>query len=210
MTAPSDVPDPGARLPAETLRGAVAQYEAPLLRYAARLTGNAEVARDVVQDAFLRLCAQPRAATEDHLAEWLFTVCRHRALDHHRREGRMQQPAVSTSGPGAEALAEGASSAFAGAASGEADGDPHAVTERRESVSRALALLGTLPRNQQEVIRLKFQEGLSYKEISGITQLTVSHVGVLIHFGLKSLRARMDLAPRLVPAGSPAGRKEQP
>jgi RNA polymerase sigma-70 factor (ECF subfamily) len=46
------------------------------------------------------------------------------------------------------------------------------------------------------VLRLRFQEGLSYKEIAGVMQLTVSHVGVLIHNGLKSLRARLD-APRL-------------
>jgi RNA polymerase sigma factor (sigma-70 family) len=204
-------PDPGARLPVAALRAAVAQFEAPLLRYAARLTGNAEVARDVVQDTFLRLCAQPAAAVQTHLAEWLFTVCRHRALDHHRKEGRMQQPAISAPDAGADSLADGGKSAFAGAStSGAASADPHAVSERRESLARALVLLGTLPRNQQEVIRLKFQEGLSYKEISGVTQLTVSHVGVLIHNGLKTLRARMDLAPRLVPAGRPAGRKEHP
>ena len=45
--------------------------------------------------------------------------------------------------------------------------------------------------NQQEVLRLKFQHGLSYREISGVTELTVSHVGVLIHNGLKALRARL-------------------
>ncbi len=211
MTAMSDVPDPADRLPADVLRAAVAQFEAPLLRYATRLTGQAEVARDVVQDCFLRLCAQPRAAVETHLAEWLFTVCRNRATDHHRKEGRMQQPAISASSPGADVLSESGTHAFTGAsASSGTDADPHAVIERRESVARALALLGTLPRNQQEVIRLKFQEGLSYKEISGITQLTVSHVGVLIHFGLKSLRARMDLVPRLVPAPIAAGHKEHP
>ena len=56
--------------------------------------------------------------------------------------------------------------------------------------------LATLPPRTQEVLRLRFQEGLSYKEIAGVMQLTVSHVGVLIHNGLKSLRARLD-APRL-------------
>jgi RNA polymerase sigma factor (sigma-70 family) len=204
-TAGTSEPDPAA-----WLRAAVSQYEAPLLRYATRLAGNAEVARDVVQDTFLRLCSQPRAAVDGHLAEWLFTVCRNRALDHHRKEGRMQQQVRQASGPGhaaaagtrpgrgPEVIEDAGSQAFAGA-SPATDNDPHAVTERRESVARALALLGTLPRNQQEVIRLKFQEGLSYKEISGITQLTVSHVGVLIHNGLKTLRARMDLAPRLAP-----------
>jgi RNA polymerase sigma-70 factor (ECF subfamily) len=51
-----------------------------------------------------------------------------------------------------------------------------------------------LPANQQEVIRLKFQSGLSYREISRVTGLTVSHVGVLIHTGLKSIRIKLSPA----------------
>jgi RNA polymerase sigma-70 factor (ECF subfamily) len=47
-----------------------------------------------------------------------------------------------------------------------------------------------LPKNQQEVIRLKFQHGLSYKEISTVTNLSVTNVGFLIHTGLKVLRER--------------------
>jgi len=172
MPAPSD---------SEWVRAAVAQWEAPLLRYAARLTGDLERARDVVQDTFLRLCAQPRADVDGHLVEWLFTVCRNRALDVVRKESRM-----NTSSP----TLDGARSA---------EPEPSAVSERNETVGRILQLLRTLPGKQQEVLRLKFQEGLSYKEISGITQLTVSHVGVLIHTGLKTLRSRLDAAPRVAP-----------
>src|SRR5947208_14473128 len=73
------------------LRGAVAQFEGPLTLYAARLLGDAEAARDVVQETFLRLCVQDRAAIEPRLAEWLFTVCRNRALDVLRKESRMTQ-----------------------------------------------------------------------------------------------------------------------
>ena len=45
--------------------------------------------------------------------------------------------------------------------------------------------------NQQEVIRLKFQDDLSYREISRITTLSVSNVGFLIHTGIKTLRQRV-------------------
>src|SRR5271165_7410479 len=73
------------------VREAVAQFERPLAIYATRLVGDAETARDVVQDTFMRLCGQDRAAVGDHLAEWLFTVCRNRALDVLRKEHRMTQ-----------------------------------------------------------------------------------------------------------------------
>jgi RNA polymerase sigma-70 factor (ECF subfamily) len=69
-----------------------------------------------------------------------------------------------------------------------------ALAERNDSAAQVLGLVERLPPNQQEVIRLKFQGGLSYREISRVTGLTVSHVGVLIHTGLKSIRLKLNPA----------------
>ena len=44
------------------MQGVLAEYEGPLTRYAARITGDAELARDVVQEVFLRLCREARVA----------------------------------------------------------------------------------------------------------------------------------------------------
>jgi RNA polymerase sigma-70 factor (ECF subfamily) len=46
------------------------------------------------------------------------------------------------------------------------------------------------------VLQLKFQNDLSYQEISEITQLSVSNVGVTIHNALKTLRQRYGQASR--------------
>ena len=73
------------------VKDAVARFEGPLLLYATRLLRDAETARDVVQDTFLKLCASDFASIDGHLAEWLFTVCRNRALDVLRKENRMTQ-----------------------------------------------------------------------------------------------------------------------
>ena len=51
-----------------------------------------------------------------------------------------------------------------------------------------IRLLEVLMMNQQEVVRLKFQNGFSYKEISRITALSVSNVGFLIHTAVARLR----------------------
>ncbi len=69
--------------------------------------------------------------------------------------------------------------------------DPSDQLEHEEAVAGALAALATLTANQQEVIRLKFQHGLSYKQIAQVTTLSVSNVGFLIHTGLKILRTRL-------------------
>ena len=63
--------------------------------------------------------------------------------------------------------------------------------ERREEAARVLDLLGTLPQSQQEVIRLKFQNGFSYREISRISGHSVTNVGYLLHAGLKTIRTRL-------------------
>ena len=167
---------------AEWVAGAVARFEAPLLRFTTRLLGDADAARDVVQDAFLRLCTQSRAEVDGHLAEWLYTVCRNRALDVLRKESRMNETPLMT-----DAAPDGARSL---------EPEPSAALQSREAAGHLRLALGTLPPRTQEVLRLRFQEGLSYKEIAGVMQLTVSHVGVLIHNALKTLRTRID-APRL-------------
>ncbi len=156
------------------LRETLDQYERPLVRYAQRLTGNLETARDVVQDAFSRLCSQDRADVDGHVAEWLFTVCRRRALDVRRKENRMS------------AMPE----AFRDAAA-SGDPPPPVVLELEEAASRMLRILQALPENQQEVIRLKFQGGLRYKEIAGVTGLSVGNVGFLMHTGMKAIRERL-------------------
>ena len=154
---------------------AVESYQAPLLRYAARLLhGDADRARDVVQDTFIKLLAQPPAQVDGHLAEWLYTVCRNRALDVLRKEGRLKL------------FEEGQAERITAA-----EPRPGSSLEHSEARDAMLRLVNRLPPNQQEVIRLKFQGGFSYKEISRITSLSVSNVGFLIHTAVTRLRKEM-------------------
>jgi DNA-directed RNA polymerase specialized sigma24 family protein len=57
-----------------------------------------------------------------------------------------------------------------------------------------------LPDNQREVLYLKFQCDLSYKEISNITQLSVTNVGFLIHTGVKSVREKIKKEASPIPS----------
>jgi RNA polymerase sigma-70 factor (ECF subfamily) len=157
------------------VRLALVQFEGPLLVYAARILGNADGARDVVQETFLRLCVQQRAAIEPRLAEWLFTVCRNRALDVLRKERRMTQLSDEQAHhcPSPER-------------------SPLEALEHRDQAAQVLDLLEGLPASQREVIRLKFQNGFSYREISRISGHSVTNVGYLIHVGLKTLRGRLQ------------------
>jgi len=160
---------------ADWVRAALREHEGPLIRYAAQITDDLDRARDVVQDTFLKLCAESPARLNSHLKEWLFTVCRNRALDVMRKEHRMK--------PIEQAELE---------ASASREPSPATQAEQNESAHHALRLLDALPANQREVVQLKFQAGLSYKEISRVTNLSVSNVGFLIHTAIKTLRQQMQ------------------
>ena len=157
------------------VRAAAERFARPLTLYTARVVGgDAERARDIVQEAFLRLCAQDERAVAPQLPQWLYAVCRNRALDVKRKERRMSL------------LGEAETETFVSPAP-----DPAHIAQKRDDSTSVLALLGKLPANQQEVIRLKFQHGLSYKQIAEVTQLSVSNVGFLIHTGLKTIRRQI-------------------
>ena len=148
-----------------------AEQQAPLTRYAARLLRDPDRARDVVQDAFVKFMAQPAAEVDGHAVEWLFTVCRNRALDVLRKEHRVRR------------FEEGEMERASGA-----DPRPGRALEAAETHASMLRLIDQLPPNQQEVVRLKFQNGFSYKEIARITELSVTNVGFLIHTAVTRLR----------------------
>ena len=94
MTSGTTDDDPG-----RWIRDALERFERPLTGYAQRLLGDLERARDAVQETFLRLCKQERDKVEEHLAQWLFTVCRNQTLDVLRKESRM---AAIDTGPDGE------------------------------------------------------------------------------------------------------------
>ena len=158
----------------EWILAAVRRYERPLLGYVRGFLGEAERSRDVVQDAFLQLCRQsPRKqkAIEPRLAAWLFALCRNRALDVLRKEKRMIA---------APALAE------------EPTAEADDTAEFEDSARAVREQLARLPQQQGEAVRLKFEHSFSYREIGEVMGLSESHVGVLLHHAMKTLRERLQ------------------
>lgn len=155
--------------PEEIIDRALERYERPLISYAREITGDVESARDAVQETFLRLSRQDVKTLEPRLAPWLFFVCRNCALDHCRKIVRFSQDGVDEEHP-----AEGPSPA------GEAIVADDGVQLRR--------LISQLPQQQRELVKLKFEGGLSYKEMSEAMRMSVSHVGVQLHEAIQTLR----------------------
>lgn len=185
--------------PAHRVLEAVDTHELPLLRYAQRLLGDLDLARDAVQHAFMKLCEEPRERLAGRVAPWLFRVCRNKAVDHLRRAGREQ--AVLDG----DAFSASPSSANLG---NRVADDPAVIAADHDLASRLRELLQHLPAPQRETIDL-WCEGLTYREIAEITGRQEGHVRVLAHRGLAALRGhplvRRLLEDTVSPTSTPSG-----
>ena len=153
----------------------VEQYQDRLVRYAQRIVGDPQAANDVVQDTFVKLCGEDAERLQSVVAPWLYRVCRNRAFDVRKKERRMIPANVAET---SEPLATTHS--------------PEHTASVMDEAAKALQALSQLSDSQQEVIRLRIEHGLSYGQISEITELSVSNVGYLLHTGLKTLRTKLQ------------------
>ncbi len=155
---------------------ALQEHESALIGYTTGiLNGDVERARDVVQDALLKLYLADPVKIRDNLKAWLYTVCRNRALDILRKEQRLDF--------GNEIVLDTARSV---------QPEPGQQADMHDLSDRVWDLVESLTPNQQEVLRLKFQHDCSYRQISEITGLSTGNVGFILHTALKLLRKKLE------------------
>ena len=162
----------------ESIEALFAALESPLLSYALRLLGERAPAEDVVQEAFMKLHAQFDEVREPR--RWLYRTVHNLALNHRRQAGRL----VPLELPG-----EDASCTVPDHADPEPLPDEQII--RWEGIGLVRLSLHTLDERSREVVRLKFDEDLSYQQISERTGLTAGHVGYLLHHALKAVAAEL-------------------
>ena len=159
----------------ETIEELFAALESPLLSYAMRLAGGLGPAEDIVQEAFMRLHAQFDDVREPR--KWLYRTVHNLALNHRRASGKIVSLESSGSGEERDATIEAT--------------DPQPLPDeqiiRLEGIGLVRLSVETLDKRSRELIRLKFSEGLSYKEISARTGLNIGHVGYLLHHAIKAI-----------------------
>jgi RNA polymerase sigma-70 factor (ECF subfamily) len=170
-TAPSSEPDGNQEFTA-----IITEHQTALLRYVARLVNDAAAAQDVVQETFLKLFRVWRAGARptENLKPWLYRVAHNAALDYIRHETRLRRWHEE------EAAERAAASA-----------DPSDPPDQAELV---LGQLRCLAEPEQQVLLLRLQEGLSYREIGLVTGRTEGNVGCLLHHAVKKLSVSLKKA----------------
>jgi len=179
---------PGPYTPEE-----LARYEAIVQRYARhvyniayRMVGNEADARDLSQEAFLRVYrALRRVEPGAPLESWLYRIVNNLYIDllRKRPRGRIESLDVPVETPRGEVLRE-----FADIGSA-----PEAILEREQLDGAIQRALGTLSEELRLVVVLSDIEGLAYEEIAAILRVPLGTVKSRLH------RARQILQERLRP-----------
>jgi RNA polymerase sigma-70 factor (ECF subfamily) len=168
-----------AELPGwETIEELFAALESPLLGYALRYTGGRAPAENVVQEAFMKLHVQFESVEKPR--QWLYRTVHNLALN--RR--RAARKTVSLDPSSEDEIASAADIA-----------DPAPLPDeqivRLEGIGQVRICLKALDDRSRELIRLKFNDELSYKDIAARTGLTTGNVGFILHHALKTIAAEL-------------------
>lgn len=144
--------------------------EQPLLRLAISLVGRREVAEEIVQESFLKL--HLKWDEIDHPRAWLYRSLRNRILNHLRDE---RMVVCDPKELNAESVED-------------------AVTlelTKLEAIQVVRGLMDSLPEADRELLRLKYFEGMRYREISEQTGMSIGNVGYRLHFLVKMLAEKL-------------------
>jgi len=164
----------------ETIEELFAALESPLLGYALRYTGEFGLAEDVVQEAFMKLHAQFEQVEKPR--QWLYRTVHNLALNHRRASGKTVS--LNQSPSSENEIATAADTA-----------DPSLLPDeqiiRLEGIGLVRLSMATLDERSREVIRLKFNDELSYKDIAARTGLTTGNIGFILHHALKTIAAEL-------------------
>ncbi len=141
-----------------------------LFRFLNRLTGDRELAADVVQEAFIKL--YQRGSMPDAPEAWLISVAMNlfrNAASTGSRRLRLLTPARSEH------------------ALGDPPPPPDRAMEAEESRRRVRASLDRMPERERQMLLLR-AEGYSYRDIASALNLNEASVGVLLARARKAFR----------------------
>ena len=143
-----------------------------LVRYAARQLGDVELARDVVQEAFIQVWERRRSWRPRGSARaYLYRIVRHLVIDEKRKQGVRRR------------WAEGLKLLDA----------PRPATPAEEFDAKVLAdafeaAVASLPDRRREVFELVFQRGLTHAEAAAVMELSAQTVANQMSAALRSVR----------------------
>lgn len=147
------------------------RHYSALFRYLHRLTGDEDVAEDLVQETFIRLVEKP--VSDEGIRSWLFTVARNLVRDRSRVRTRRKE-LLDRHEPGPSRPEQ-----------------PDERAERRERIAAVRAALDELSERDRTMLLLR-EEGFKYAEIAEVVGVARSSVGTLLARALRRFEEAYD------------------
>ena len=161
----------------------VYRYERELFNYLRRYLGNAEMAEDAFQGAFLQVhlkCEQFQEGRK--FRPWLYTIATNQAIDARRRNKRHRMVSLDTPRDQDYESVGRLVNLLESDMQGPADS---AVSAERVKIVRRS--LDELPENLQSVIQLVYYQGMKYREAAEVLEIPVGTVKSRLHAAITKL-----------------------
>lgn len=159
----------------ETFENRVLPAKNKLFRFAFRLLGSTEEAKDVVQEVMIRVWNGREQMTNiENMEAWCMRITKNLSLDRIRMQQRRPTDSIQE---GFEIRQETLT--------------PHERTEIHENMQRINEMIAALPEKQRQVIHLRDVEGYSYNEICEILELDMNQVKVNLFRARSAVREKL-------------------
>ncbi len=146
-----------------------------MFRLALRLMGNPEDARDMVQDAFLKIWNQQKQPHEvENMEAWCMRIVKNLCLDS-LKAGKVRKEAIKNI-----QISHGSDSVT-----------PYQQAEKEDNMNRIRKLIDGLPEKYRMIIHLRDIEEFSYKEIMEILELSMDEVKINLFRARKMLKDKL-------------------
>jgi RNA polymerase sigma-70 factor (ECF subfamily) len=159
----------------------VDRHQARAYRLAASILGNEADARDVSQDAFIRLYeAAGSFDGRSRFSTWFYRILVNLCIDNQRRN-RWWRRLVPLASPGDASEEHGVDPP-------SSEPGPESVSMLAESISRLLPALARLSPQQRAAVLLQTQEGFTSREIAAVLKCSENTARVHVHRAIAQLR----------------------
>jgi RNA polymerase sigma-70 factor (ECF subfamily) len=164
-----------------------ARHKGPTYRYFLRHTGDGSSAAELQQDLWLRVVrARERYVADARFTTWLYTLARHRLVDHWRSQRGSVVASFDEAGPTCDDPEDG----DCGAPSGE--DDPLANVMDAEAGARLVSALREVPAAQRDAFLLHVDAGLSLGEIASLAGVPAETIKSRLRYAYRRLRAALE------------------
>jgi RNA polymerase sigma factor (sigma-70 family) len=165
-----------------------ARHRVPTYRYLLRHTSESPIADELHQDVWMSVVrARERYAADARFTTWVYTLARHRLIDHWR--ARRGARFTSLDDDGASAVLDEQLAADSGGA--QAD-DPLSLSIDAQAGQRLVVALAGVPAAQRDAFLLHVEAGLSLEEIARLSGTPPETIKSRLRYAYRRLRAALE------------------